>query len=207
VFGIAVHTTALFFDELYSEKNAYRTSQARAWLLNICADPVVKLPDSAQLSCAQHREWLSRSPEMNALRLALHHQVDTVAGVGAAVTSWFFTWDPFYVFQIKLLVNAVCSSMATAIPILVLAGVAYTVLLLRGPVADLRAWCSLSTAATQSTNTTECFVEKMDKHGKTTFSRELPVWYGMGPLEREELTQRILAQMQAVVDVPVAKHL
>jgi hypothetical protein len=139
---LAVHISATFFDELNSTENLAKTERARVWQTQICIPPK-HLPPDALAICAEYRDWLSRSPAMNALRSSLHHHVDLWGAIWVTATGWLFTWDPFYIFQAKQVVNAVCTSFSTAVPILMIFGLVYIALLFRGPFADLRCWLGL----------------------------------------------------------------
>jgi hypothetical protein len=139
---VSVHIAAIFFDELDSIDNVAKTQRAQMWLDQICV-PSKRLPPDAVVLCGDYKDWMSRSPAMNALRLSLHLHVDHMKTVWLVCTRWLFTWDPFYVFEAKQVINAVCTSFATAVPILMIFGLLYIALLFRGPISDFRCWMGL----------------------------------------------------------------
>jgi hypothetical protein len=126
------HVVMTFFEELSSVRNSAMTERAVGWTTTICLQP--NIPPDALETCAIFRDWLSRSPVMNALRLSLTDH----AGHLASGWGWFTTWSPFTTFQAKQIINSICTHFTVAVPFLIAIGVVYMALLLRYPLTAFR---------------------------------------------------------------------
>jgi hypothetical protein len=135
---LALHITVVFWEELESPANADKTRWAREWLRTYCVNP--DLPPGIRTQCVDYQDWMSRSPNLNALRLALHRHVDYFERGWVWALGWVLTWDTFYSFQLKQVVNSICTSFAFVMPVLAVFALVYLALWLKGPLTELRYW-------------------------------------------------------------------
>jgi hypothetical protein len=207
LFVAAAHTSATFIHELRNPVNEDTTTRAKIWLRRICINET-ELPRDAFISCEKYKDWMSRSTTMNALRITLHTEIDALQSLWVRATGWLFTWDPFYTFQIKLLVNSLCSSLTMAIPILTLLSLLYIALLFKGPICELRYWFGLQTSSLevpvhgsqQALSSINQSTEQYTKHNAyngRNLENVRERWASLTDQERETLTQCVMKNIQA----------
>jgi hypothetical protein len=199
---LAVHTAVTCFNELGNPINAETTLRATVWLQRICSDEQ-NLPSDAYVSCVKYRDWMSRSTAMNSLRIALHSEVDALQWLWGCTTGWLFAWDPFYAFHVKLIVNALCTSLSTAIPFLMLFGLLYIALLFKGPISQLKYWFCLQNSSHQGslsniqqpvafTNTDQYIYNDGQSVNKSGLQNEIMKWVYLSHKERDTLAHCVL---------------
>jgi hypothetical protein len=207
LFVVVLHITVTFIHELHNPVNEETTIRAKVWLQRICINEK-NLPKDAFLSCVKYRDWMSRSTAMNSLRITLHNEIDVLQSLWVRTTGWLFTWDPFYVFQIKLVVNSLCNSLALAVPFITILGLIYIALLFKGPVSELRYWLGLRNSSLEVPtydpegcssviHTRNRSFTKDDTYTSLVLEDGRERWADLTNKERETLTQCVMKNIQA----------
>lgn len=137
VLVLAVHVCATFYTDYHAEDNLRALDLAQKWR-PICENPTQVRDLGVYAACADHLGWLRQPFALNILRRSLLSHVTHWSIAWSTIFGWMTTWDPFYEFHCKLMVNSIFSSLSTAIPFLTILVVVYAFLMLRFPIASFR---------------------------------------------------------------------
>ena len=135
---IGVHLVLTFWDvfDAAETRLEYSLAQQRR---EFCRDVTRVASLGFGQACDKSRPWIERPYTLNVLRLSIDAHIDHMMAMWIAVFGWLTHWDPFTSFQIKQLVNSVCTNVVVAMPFVFGSALVFVGLLLRGPIAEFRA--------------------------------------------------------------------